>query len=676
MAHAAGSGKTADAVPQYYDPNAPLTRPVTTIQVETFAPREGMTPSLVLEDGSHYFGPVVEDDRCRIPCGCGIILFQYDGTAKPNLTVADAAAADSDSGAGGGLASFFFGRGMPQDDGASQAAVALAALCKRYQQGDRYGGDWVNGTFHGNGVLVTSSFTYHGTWIKGEMQGKGTISYTRKYVDYRPRNTNGSGDSESVSKLLLKGLSYVSPFELVGTAAAPKEYIGDFDAKHYRHGMGLMRYYNGDVYEGEWRDNCRHGRGKLRKVDGEVYDGDWVFDQRHGNGKIMYPNGSLFKGSMECNQRNGEGIMRFANGDEFFGTFKKDRIDGHGTMRYRNGDVYEGAWRGQLRHGQGKYTLKRTGATMHGEFQSGLIHGEGTVIVPGVSTFVGLFVRGERTIGTMHWHQQQSQAERVNDDAAEAAVAAAAATSESPESSLLDTTASPGPVTPTLRGTSSGSATATIGASIVAGKANSTNYLCYQGQWAGEHMHGKGLLWYTNGDFYAGYFHNSRRHGAGNMRYAAEQAEFSGQYVHGIRHGLGILQRANKSIQAGRWQQNIFVEGYEGEWDGFAFHGIGRLTMPVDIFLAMRSSNSALKLSELSAMMNGRSSIPLANASLITGHENAAQPPPGRHRTRQPTHRCAVPQRVVLTCHLSSSNSLVSSVTVYGTGQAYSSCLP
>ncbi|CAJ1989728.1 MORN repeat-containing protein [Leishmania donovani] len=626
MAHAAGGNNTADAAPQYYDPNAPLTRPVTTFQVETFVPREGMTPSLVLADGSHYFGPVVEDSRCRIPCGCGIILFQYDGAVKPNLTVAEAAAAASDSGGGGGLASFFFGRGMPQGGGASQAAATLTALCKRYRQGDRYGGDWVNGTFHGNGVLVTSSFTYHGTWIEGEMQGKGTISYTRKYVDYRPRNTNGSdsGVGEGVSNLLLKGLSYVSPFELVGTAAAPKEYIGDFDAKHYRHGMGLMRYYNGDVYEGEWRDNCRHGRGKLRKIDGEVYDGDWAFDQRHGNGKIMYPNGSLFKGSMEYDQRNGEGIMRFANGDEFFGTFKKDRIDGHGTMRYRNGDVYEGSWRDQLRHGQGKYTLKRTGATMHGEFQSGLIHGEGTVIVPGVSTFVGMFVRGERTIGTMHWHQQSSQqlqAELVNDDATTAAAATAAATLESPESSLLDTTLLPGPATPPPPGTGSASVTATIGTAIVAGKASTTNYLCYQGQWHGEHMHGRGLLWYTNGDFYAGDFHKSRRHGAGNMRYAAEQAEFSGQYVHGIRHGLGLLQRANKTIQAGRWQQNIFVEGYEGEWDGSVFHGIGRLTMPVDIFLAMRSSSSTLKPSELSAMWNGRSSTLSTNASFIAGHE-------------------------------------------------------
>ncbi|KAG5476443.1 hypothetical protein LSCM1_04148 [Leishmania martiniquensis] len=628
MANTPAGSASAGATPQYYDLSAPLNRPVTTIQVENFTPGEGMTPSLVLEDGSHYFGSVVEEGRCRIPCGCGIMLFQHDQSVKPSFAVTAATSTDSSSGVGGSLATFFFGRGAPQGSGASPASIAFINLCKRYRQGDRYGGDWANGVFHGDGVLVTSSFTYHGTWIEGQMQGKGTISYTRKYVDYRPRHTSGrnvsaggSGVGEGVSNLLLKGLSYVSPFELVATAPAPKEYIGDFDAMRYRHGTGLMRYYNGDVYEGEWRDNCRHGRGKLRKMDGEVYDGDWALDQRHGNGKIMYPNGSLFKGSMEHDQRHGEGVMRFANGDEFFGTFRRDRIAGQGTMRYRNGDVYEGEWRDQLRHGQGKYTLKRTGATMHGEFQSGLIHGEGTVIVPGVSTFVGIFVRGERTIGTMHWHQQPSQhslAELASVDAAAAASATAPAPSEISAVSPVDGALYPDPATAPVLGAS---VTATTATSIVGGKASTKNYLCYQGQWHGEHMHGRGLLWYTNGDFYAGAFHRSRRHGAGNMRYAAEQAEFSGQYVHGVRHGLGLLQRANRTIQAGRWQQNTFVEGYEGEWDGSVFHGIGRLTMPVDIFLAMRSSNSALKLSELKAMRGDGFGIAPSSASSLDGHE-------------------------------------------------------
>ena len=37
-----------------------------------------------------------------------------------------------------------------------------------------------------------------------------------------------------------------------------------------------MRYANGDVYEGEWKDNKMHGKGVYRRADGSVYhDGQW-----------------------------------------------------------------------------------------------------------------------------------------------------------------------------------------------------------------------------------------------------------------------------------------------------------------------------------------------------------------------------------------------------------------
>ncbi|KPI84936.1 hypothetical protein ABL78_6003 [Leptomonas seymouri] len=600
-----GDSCPSSSAPQYYDLSAPLTRPVTALQVSGFTLRVGMLPSLIVPDGSLYFGPVVEDGRYRVPSGCGIILFRLSEGAPPSLVLPSTTSSDASN---GGIMSYFFGRGTPRvgsagsgngkTRAAGQSAADFTALCKQYQQGDRYGGDWRNGVFHGEGVLVTSSFTYQGGWREGLMHGKGTASYTRKHVDARPAAATGAGGESSsggVGTLLLKGLSYVTPFDLVATAAAPKEYIGAFHADHGRHGAGLMCYYNGDVYEGEWRDNCRHGKGKLRKLDGETYEGDWVSDERHGYGKIMYPNGSLFKGLMRHGQRSGEGVMRFANGDEYFGSFESDRIEGRGTMKYRNGDIYDGAWYDQLRHGQGSFTLKRTGATMTGNFQNGLIQGEATVVVPGVSTFVGTFVRGERTVGTMHWHPQR-QSEGNGKDASVAGV------STDPSS----------PVDKTLAAATSTSAAAGVlpPASASLSSAARKNYLCYQGEWHGEHMNGKGLLWYTNGDFFAGSFQKSYRHGPGNMRYAAEQAEFSGQFVHGMRHGVGLLQRADGSILAGRWQQDLFVEGYEGEWDGTAFHGIGRLTIPIDTFFCLRASNATLKLTDINAVLNDTSSPP------------------------------------------------------------------
>ena len=40
-------------------------------------------------------------------------------------------------------------------------------------------------------------------------------------------------------------------------------------------GKGVLRYANGDVYEGEFHGNVPHGTGKYTYADGEVCDGQF-----------------------------------------------------------------------------------------------------------------------------------------------------------------------------------------------------------------------------------------------------------------------------------------------------------------------------------------------------------------------------------------------------------------
>ncbi len=47
-----------------------------------------------------------------------------------------------------------------------------------------------------------------------------------------------------------------------------------------------MKYVDGSVYQGEFKDGMRHGKGKLTKMDGEVYEGDWVDGKKHGKGVL------------------------------------------------------------------------------------------------------------------------------------------------------------------------------------------------------------------------------------------------------------------------------------------------------------------------------------------------------------------------------------------------------
>jgi hypothetical protein len=46
---------------------------------------------------------------------------------------------------------------------------------------------------------------------------------------------------------------------------------------------GKVQYSNGDIYVGEFKDDCRHGKGKfISYEEGEEMDGQWVDDVFQG----------------------------------------------------------------------------------------------------------------------------------------------------------------------------------------------------------------------------------------------------------------------------------------------------------------------------------------------------------------------------------------------------------
>jgi hypothetical protein len=44
-------------------------------------------------------------------------------------------------------------------------------------------------------------------------------------------------------------------------------------------GMGRLIHADGDVYEGEWKEDKAHGKGKYIHMDGAEYNGDWIDDK-------------------------------------------------------------------------------------------------------------------------------------------------------------------------------------------------------------------------------------------------------------------------------------------------------------------------------------------------------------------------------------------------------------
>ena len=72
-------------------------------------------------------------------------------------------------------------------------------------------------------------------------------------------------------------------------------------------GQGQMAFNNGDVYDGQWKDNKMHGKGKLTYANGDVYEGDWKDDKKHGFGIYTWSDGRTYSGHWCRGKQHGLG---------------------------------------------------------------------------------------------------------------------------------------------------------------------------------------------------------------------------------------------------------------------------------------------------------------------------------------------------------------------------------
>lgn len=181
-------------------------------------------------------------------------------------------------------------------------------------------------------------------------------------------------------------------------------YTGWWNNLNQRHGVGTQTWYDGSMYEGEWRFDMCNGQGRVIKSTGDYYEGSWLDDQFHGFGKYQSKNGNFYEGFWQFNQRSGKGFefvkdvsmytgdflndeksgrgsAKYENGDSFEGEYLAGRIHGFGVFKWKDGRVYKGHWAGGIMHGFGELTWK-DGRSYVGEFDSGKKHGSGKFVWP------------------------------------------------------------------------------------------------------------------------------------------------------------------------------------------------------------------------------------------------------------------------------------------------------
>lgn len=189
------------------------------------------------------------------------------------------------------------------------------------EDGSFYQGQVKDGVKHGHGRLLSADGSeYIGEFVDGEPHGSGIYHYPdgrSKKVLYK---------SGRLIEARLLSHETVEDGCVYGEFISLGRYTGWFKGNRIKgympHGRGVMRYFNGSVFSGQWSNGKMHGNGSVRWEDGSVYTGQWVRGKRTGYGTYTWANGESYVGEWKENEMCGKGIFYYNNGKVKKGTWK------------------------------------------------------------------------------------------------------------------------------------------------------------------------------------------------------------------------------------------------------------------------------------------------------------------------------------------------------------------
>jgi len=82
---------------------------------------------------------------------------------------------------------------------------------------------------------------------------------------------------------------------------------------------------------------------------------------RHGNGVYKYKNGNIYEGESCENLCSGIGKMTYTGLGDYYGRFVNGKRHGEGVFNYsKTKDIYSGSWVNGKKHGKGTYIYDDT----------------------------------------------------------------------------------------------------------------------------------------------------------------------------------------------------------------------------------------------------------------------------------------------------------------------------
>ena len=106
-----------------------------------------------------------------------------------------------------------------------------------------------------------------------------------------------------------------------------------------------MKFGEGNVYEGEFKDNSLHGKGKLTNdVRMMCYDGEWRQNKMHGHGVYKWHDGRRYQGEYQDDKKHGFGAYMWVDGRIYYGMWKDGHQHGEGTIVLPNMSMKKSHW--------------------------------------------------------------------------------------------------------------------------------------------------------------------------------------------------------------------------------------------------------------------------------------------------------------------------------------------
>ena len=166
-----------------------------------------------------------------------------------------------------------------------------------------YAGEWKNSHQTGRGKYTyPNGDVYLGDFIEDEASGHGVYHHSLQDSFHKGEFKNdvmhGMGIYETRDGTKYESGRFINDKFAYGHLKVDRPhhsvYEGDYNKNKKFNRKGRLVYANGDVYEGQLKDDTKYGLGKLTITNGIVQEGTWMGDKMYG--KITYPDGTVVEG--------------------------------------------------------------------------------------------------------------------------------------------------------------------------------------------------------------------------------------------------------------------------------------------------------------------------------------------------------------------------------------------